>query len=194
MSHWDIKYERIGLEGWEVREFTNSDNVKFLIKEAYEYVVDDYDPYIASVEQSHHESLGYSTVRKFEYLGEGTIDTLDLTWMRKQDCFKLEYNEQYENITIVKANIDNLDCSHLPRKKEKDKDIDLIVYGDETSLRPLKQIRIFKRFIKRNQPKLNSIKLEGFKPLMTQVLTNYANRLNIEVKDNEKSKTLKLKR
>jgi hypothetical protein len=113
--------------------------------------------------------------------------------MKSEDSFDLAYgNKEYQNIKNINVNIDNLLCSSLPRKDNKEKDITLTVYGDKSVLKSIKQIRVFKRFIKNNSDRIESIQLEGFSPLLTDILPLYAKSYGIETqKEERKSHQLK---
>ena len=63
------------------------------MRSALYYVIDAYDEYLGSVEQSHYDDLGYYEVANFNL--PDTVDTLDLIWMKKDAIFSLEANDQF---------------------------------------------------------------------------------------------------
>lgn len=158
-----------------VKEVQQGDS-KFLLKSALSYVVDDYDEYLGSVEQSHYEDLGYYEVKNFNV--PTGVDTLDLTWMDSDDIFDLDENEQIPFIRNLIVNIDNLGYSNLPKSAEQ---LALTVNGNNTKLSIVSQIKAFKDFVTKNRSKLTAIQLRGFSQLMESLLAIYAKRSGIEV-------------
>ena len=74
------------------------------MRSALHYVIDDYDEYLGSVEQSHYEELNYNEVIDFNQLESDT--TLDLTWMNKEDVFQLRSSEQYLALEKIIVNLE----------------------------------------------------------------------------------------
>lgn len=72
------------------------DGVSFHLRRATEYVIDDYDQYLGSVELSHYEDLGYDIVTGYS----GDVSTIDLTWVKKEDVIELKTNENLERVFI----------------------------------------------------------------------------------------------
>ncbi len=157
----------------------------FLFKSALQYVVDDYDPYLGSVEQSHYDDLGYYEVTNFDF--EKSPTELDLTWMKKEDTFVLDKSAQYMTLESIKTNIDNIGYSHLPYSKEG-KSVIVIVVKGKTESSVIKQVRDLIRFIKRNKEFITGMKFEGFNPLMEVILESYAKRYEIQVIKEEQQK------
>ena len=154
----------------------------FILRRALQYVIDDYDDAIGSIEQSHYEKLGYYKVGTFDF--EESPEELDLTWMDPNDSFDLDESEQYKTVKTIKAKIDNLDCSYLPISDKHQ--VLIVVYHGDTKHSLVRQIKIFTSFISFNSQKIAGIKLVGFSPLVEKLLELYAKRYNIEVIQEEK--------
>ena len=167
-----------------VKEVEQGDS-KFLLKSALYYVVDDYDEYLGSVEQSHYEDLGYFEVKNFD-APTGT-DTLDLSWMDYNDVFQFDDNEQMPFIRNIISNIDNLGYSRLPKSAEQ---IALTVNGANAKSSFVSQIKAFKDFISRNRDKLTAVQLRGFSQLIESLLTIYAKKAGVEVFKDEDVPTM----
>lgn len=154
-------------------------NTKFLMRSALHYVIDAYDEYLASVEQSHYEELDYNEVIDFSKSENET--TLDLTWMKKEDVFEFRDSEQYRTINTISVNIDNLGYSRLPSKS--DNYINLKISALNSQLNFIQQIKVFKNFILNN--KINSITLVGFNKAVESILMLYVKKAGIMINTDE---------
>ncbi len=170
----------------KVLEEVHGDAV-FLMKSALNYVIDDYDAYLGSVELSHYEDLGYFKVVDFQLLQDS--DVLDLTWMKKDDIFILPNNVQYGFLGEVKTNIDNLGYSKLPNNSSNH--VLLTIDGSNSKSSIIHQIKDFKYFISRYSECLSGIRLEGFSPTLKKLLMVYGKKKNIAIceQTGEKVKT-----
>lgn len=158
--------------------------VKFLLKSALRYVIDAYDEYLCSVEQSHYDTLDYSVVKNYNY--PTILTTLDLTWMDKNDIFNFDKNEENIFVKYVKANIDNLMYSNLPMGQDSFKDIQLTVCNNNSKLNIVQQARAFSIFLKKHKDCLNEeINLEGFPPVANIVLSQYAKKYGMSISQQE---------
>ncbi len=151
----------------------------FLMRSALKYVIDDYDEYISSVEVSHFEDLGYYEVINFDLPID--VSTLDLTWMRTDDVFRLEDNNQLQFIKEIQVRIDNLGYSRIPVESISDYGLLLTVNGAESKSSVVQQIKDFKWFIMKHRACLNGIKLEGFSPVVEYLLTMYAKKCGVSI-------------
>ena len=149
----------------------------FLLKRALLYVIDDYDAAIGSVEQSHYAELGYYEVTNFSF--DEAPETLDLTWMDKEDTFVLDTSEQYKEVKALRTNIDNVYCSYLPIDHTNEPILVIVNHGD-TKLSVVRQVRAFQRFLFNNIGYISQVKLEGFNPIVEALLERYAKRCGIE--------------
>lgn len=154
----------------------------YLLKSALYYVVDDYDEYLESVEQSHYEDLGYYELTNFNLL-DGTTE-MDLSWMDSEDVIQLDDNEQIPTIRRMIVNADNLGYSRLSKKFDQ---LDLVVNGENQKSTYIQQIKGFKSFMEKNGSLLRSVNLNGFPQIMEAVLAVYAKRAGIEVNKEESS-------
>lgn len=163
-------------------------NGTFLLRSALQYVIDDYDEYIGSVEQSHYDDLGYYEVINFNLLDNAEV--LDLSWMRKRDVFHLENNNQFQHISEIIVNIDNIGYSYLPVNENNNKFV-LTVRGFDSKNNVIQQIKDFKYFIEKHVKVLDCIKLEGFPRVVESVLILCAKKYGIEIQT-EKENAKKL--
>lgn len=144
------------------------------MRSALYYVIDAYDEYLGSVEQSHYDDLGYYEVANFNL--PDTVDTLDLIWMKKDDIFSLEANDQFQSIREIQVNIDNLGYSHLPVKSISKNGALLTINGSESKSSIIQQIKGFKSFLTDHFAYINSLKLVGFTPIVETLLALYAKK------------------
>ena len=158
--------------------------VSYLVKHDMEYIIDDYDPYIESVEQSHYEPSDYRYVDDYNILDD--TDTLDFTWLSPIDFVDIKYHSDYEQIKNIRMNINNMPYSFLPRQN-KDKQLSLTVCNGKNSKNLLKQVYSLNKFIKRNKDRFNTVSFEGFSSITEQVLSVYAERNGIKVLQKENS-------
>lgn len=119
---------------------------RFLIKSALKYVIDSYDYYLNSVEQSHYEELGYNIVKNYNIDDEKEV--LDLTWMSKNDIFDFKKNKDHKRIKQINVNIDNIEYSHLPIGKEMFHDIKLVINYNNSKISSIRQAKALSSFIK----------------------------------------------
>lgn len=180
MENYDLEkekkthpYEYYGI----VFEETHN-NTRFLMRSALNYVVDACDPYLGSVELSHYEKLNYNEVIDFNQPVEETF--LDLTWMNKEDVFKLRKSEQYLSLEEISVNIDNLGYSTLPSGNDK---YNLRINALNSKSNYVQQIKAFINFISNN--KVNFITLNGFNRIVESILTLYANKAGIIVNNHD---------
>ena len=163
-------------------------DVRYLVKSATEFV---YNDSIGDIEVSHFKESGFDFVNNFDFIND--TKELDFTWLNKKDCFILKNTDDYQSITSIKANIDNLYGSYIPSKKKEDNYIALEINGDKSNLSLLKQVNIFNRFIHDNQSAIDKVIFKGFNPIAKEVLTIYADRNKIKTIEEEKGKTKTLK-
>ena len=160
-------------------------DARFLKKTALRYVIDAYDDYLCSVEDSHYDELGYYEITNFSFDGEEVPEELDLTWMRKKDVFVLDDSGQYRLLTSIRANVDNIAYSYLPITRNPHKVL-LIVNGFQTELPLVKQVRAIIKFITHNYSYLEGITFEGYAPIIVSLLSAYAKRFGIATLDEER--------
>ena len=154
----------------------------FVLRSALNYVVDDYDEYLGSVEQSHYEEAGFNIVYNYNQFEES--NELDFTWMHNNDIFRIVENDQNKRIRTVKTNIDNLGYSTLPVENDMFQDIDLEVYDNESKMSIFNKVRFFNEFISKHRKALSgNIVLEGFGPITRVVLKEYAKEYGLRVVD-----------
>ena len=154
----------------------------FYLKNALKYVIDDYDEYLGSVELSHYERLDYNEVTDFNYRKIATNkipDTLDLTWMKPKDIFKLDDNYQYRTITRVIANVDNLYGSCLPYSNEG-KQVKVVINKGNSMKLLTKQIAYIIWFARFNEKEIKEIELAGYSPLEEKIILFAAKRKGID--------------
>lgn len=149
-------------------------NSRFLMRSALYYVIDDYDEYLGSVEQSHYEELNYNEVIDFN---QSEFDsTLDLTWMNTEDVFQLRSSEQYLALDEIIVNIDNLGYSRLPSSNDAP-NLKISALNSKTSF--IQQIKAFGNFVLNN--KVNTITFIDFNPVVESILMLYAKKAGITV-------------
>lgn len=170
-------------ESGKVYEFKRGNDL-FFMRSALAYVVDHYDDALNSVELSHYEDLGYNEIVDFKV----SNCMLDLTWLKKDDVFLIEKNNQYSDVENVCLNIDNLFYSYLPKDFGKSKN--LLLNCNESKLNFIQQYKVFKLFMKKNYKSFNKIYFHGFNPTFQMILQSYFDKCNSK----SKSKTLKLTR
>ena len=159
----------------------------FIARTALNYVVDDYDEYLGSIEQSHYEEAGFNIIYNYNQFEES--NELDFTWMHKNDIFKIARNDQNKRIRKVKSNIDNLGYSTLPVGEDMFHDLDLEIFDNESQMTLINKVRFFKQFIKENRKALSgNLVLEGFSPITRVILKEYAKEYGLQVKTRQKSK------
>ena len=165
-------------------------NIEFKVEAATKRIVDDYDPYIGSVELSHDEYLGYSEITGFKAV-EFT-DTLDLTWASTADVIYLRRMnpEEFAPIDHILINIENMRCTTLPFKNMEFKQVELTVkHKDKIGIiNSIKQIRNFKGLISTYPKNFSKINLEGFSGTMRSLLTSAAKKYKIPVSVIEEEK------
>ena len=149
-------------------------NTRFLMRSALHYVIDDYDEYLGSVEQSHYEELNYNEVIDFNQLESDA--TLDLTWMNKEDVFQLRSSEQYLALEKIIVNIDNLGYSSLPSSNDAP-NLKICALNSKTNF--IQQIKAFRNFVLNN--KINTITFIGFNQVVERILMLYAKKAGITV-------------
>lgn len=186
MANYDLKEESLDIpylfrcgRVWE-KEYKD---VKYLVKSATEFV---YNDSIGDIKVSHFKESGFDFVNNFDFIND--TKELDFTWLNPEDCFILRNTDDYQSITSVRSNIDNLYGSFLPQKKDKDTYITLELLGDQSKLGLMKQARVFNKFIGDNPDVIDRIIFTGFNPIVKEVLTIYAERNNIKVGTPEKGK------
>ena len=165
---------------------TTYGNTKYLLKSATEYVREK-DPFIANFEFPHYVDLGYYFVSNFD-LSKEDDDTLDLSWMSKEDYVALRHSNQYEQIKKIKVNIDNLTSSYFPRKESNTKDITLTLNGLYSKLNAAQQIVLYRDFLSHNSDCFESVEFVGFRPVVTELLGAYSEKLDVNVVNKEKAK------
>ena len=159
----------------------------FIARTALRYIVDDYDEYLGSIEQSHYEEAGFNVIYNYNQFEES--NELDFTWMHKNDIFKIERNDQNKRIRKVKSNIDNLAYSELPVGEDMFHDLDLEIFDNESKMTLINKVRFFKEFIKEHRKALSgNLVLEGFSPITRVILKEYAKEYGLQVKTRQKSK------
>lgn len=160
-------------------------NKRFTLREETYIVVDAYDPYLCSVEDSHRESLGYYGLVDVEHFTDDK--ELNLTWMDRKDKINLRLSSN--NVSDIKVNVDNLDNSHF-YFEDKNKKINLKIYDNDSKEGTIKKLKIIRHFIK-DFENVKSIEFEGFSSTMTSVLTtlNKKNGAQKIQKDKSKVKT-----
>lgn len=174
--NWNINPEQFNDKTFK---HTHNDTI-FLFKRSLQYIIDDYDEYLESVELSHYEDLGYYKITNYNSPQQSEI--LDLTWMRKEDVFDFEKSTQHQFIKQIDVNIDNLGFSHLPIGENMFNEVKLIVHNNDSKLSVINQIKNFKSFINEHSSALSrGIELEGFSPLIEIILCKYAEKRNIKV-------------
>lgn len=152
---------------------------KYLMRTALAYKVDHYDSYLNSVELSHYEDLGYYEIVDFDLQGS---KTLDLSWMRPNDVFLIEKNEQYSSVENIYLNVENLSCSYLPKDYGVKKNIVFLGNGLKFTFQQCKDL---KRFIAQNRNCFKGIYFHGFNPIPEFFVLNGLEK--------SKKKNLKLK-
>ena len=157
-------------------------NVKYLVKSATEFVHDDY---IDGVLVSHYLDSGYYFINNFELTNKDETE-LDLSWIDKNDCIILRDNDDYQNIKSMKVNIDNLNGSYLPSKKDENNYMTLKLDGSKSKLSIRKQVKYFKEFFELNDNCFNKVELNGFNPIVNEILTIYADKYNLLDKEKDK--------
>lgn len=156
----------------------------FLMTSALEYVVDEYDETLNSIEISHYEELGYNIVRN--YNSESIIERLDLTWMNKDDIFTFYENEEHSYIREIHVNIDNMRYSTLPTDEMMFNDVRLIIYNDNSKLNILQQIKVIDAFIEQHTKCLKrGVMFLGFSPISFTILSQYVRKYGIEIIEEE---------
>ena len=166
---------------------TEHNNTKYLMRSELLYVIDSYDEYLASVEQSHYEELNYNKVIDFNQPVEETI--LDLTWMDREDVFQLRSSEQYLSLEEIIVNIDNLGYSTLPSGNDK---FNLRISALNSKSNFIQQIKSFRNFVSNN--KVNIITLIGFNKTVERILTLYAKKVGITVNNHDLTNNIKGRR
>ena len=131
-------------------------NCKYLMRSALAYKVDQYDCALNSVELSHYEDLGYNELVDFDLMGS---KTLDLSWMRPNDVFLIDRNEQYSSVENIYLNVENLSYSYLPKDYGVKKNIVFLGNGLKFSFQQYKDL---KRFILQNRNCFKGIYFHGF--------------------------------
>lgn len=155
-------------------------DVWFLFESAMQYVVDAYDDYLGSVELSHYESLGYSEVKRYNM--NFPSNTLDLTWMDKEDIFDFEKSDSHAYIENINVNIDNLDYSKLPMCEDGFNNLKMTVFKKGSKKNIIKQAKILKSFIEKHQLCLiRGVELVGFTSMEEVVLKPYLEKYGIYV-------------
>lgn len=159
-------------------------DVNFLLKSALQYLVDEYDENLSSVEASHYEDLGYYEIKNFA--SSHPIEVLDLTWMKKEDVFNFDQNAQCQFVRQINVNIDNLGFSHLPIDDNMFSNIQLVVCNNNSKLNIINQIKNFKSFVSEHASAMsNGIELVGFSPVIAKILEIYAKNYGIDVVSEE---------
>ena len=127
----------------------------YLFKSALQFMIDDMDQ--GMIEESHYEECGYYELTNF--ILNNNVDTLDLTFMRKNDIFDLDFNQQIPNIKTMIVNLDNLECSYIPLSLQLDK---LIVVKTKDSSNMFASLKSFMSFIEKYRDIIEKIELKGF--------------------------------
>lgn len=197
MKNFDIEKEKKMHpynEYGKVFEVINNQD-SFLVKSSLKYVVDSFDEYLNSIEQSHYEELDYNIVENYNIDDENEV--LDLTWMNKKDVFDFKKNNKHKDIRQINVNIDNIEYSYLPIGEEMFHDIKLVLKNNNSNLSIVKQLSALKSFIKNNGNCLSEeMELIGFPNLIANLLSLLASNYGIEVqtvqKENNKVKIKKI--
>ena len=186
MSNYDLKQERLEIPYlYNCGRVTEKEfkDVRYLVKSATEYVHNDS---IGDIVVSHFKESGFDIVDNFDFINK--TNELDLTWLNPKDCFILKNTKDYQSITNIKSNIDNLYGSFLPARKGNY--ITVEINGDNTKSNLVKQVKIFKKFIQDNSSSVDRVILNGFNPVVKDILTVYASRNNLKTDSQEKDKVL----
>lgn len=155
-------------KGGEVYEEEHN-GATFLLKDALATVIDDYDEYINSIEQSHHEKLDYREVTNYKLAPEA--DTLDLTWMEPEDVFTFYSSPQHAQVKQMEVNIDNIGSSYLtPGEDSAFHDLKIVIHNGNSKENPVAKIKAVRSFLERNSRALSDdIQFEGFSPALTKI-------------------------
>ena len=156
----------------------------FKLEEAVKHVVNDYDPYLGTVEDDEYESLNYYIVT--DYLPLTTdIETLDLSWMDKNDVINIKNNGLNQEIQRLNINIDNLFGCHIT---DMNNHVDLIIANNNSKESIFSKHKALNEFLKNNKT-INSVLLTGFNPIENKILETAVNSNNIELVHDEQYKT-----
>ena len=160
--------------------------VTYLIKHSMECIREQYDEEIEGVYKKTFIDLGYGWVTDYNILSDD-VDTMDFTWMNKNDMISFDPHNDYNQIKNMKINIVNLKNSFIPRHKQV-KQLSLTICNNDTKLSSAKQILRYKSFIKKFGNRFCDVKFEGFTPGVENILSLYSQKYNVEVLDKEKGK------
>ena len=160
--------EEHSLRGGKVHEEEHNGST-FLLRDALARIVDSYDEYIGSVEQSHHEKLDYHEVTNYNLAPE--TDTLDLTWMEPEDVFTFYSSPQHAHVKQMEVNVDNIGSSYLtPGENDAFHDVKIVIHNGDSKENPVAKIKAVKTFLERNGRAFSSdIQFEGFSPVLTKI-------------------------
>lgn len=159
----------------------NHNGREFTFKKYARYVIDEYDEYLQSIEQSHYEDNTYKILINYGESAENS-QVLDLTWMKEEDIIRINPNSINPDIKEIRVNINNIDGFALTSNLRFNNPS--IIVFDNKNIRSSEKIMIFQDFIKENQTIANNIKVEGFGKVMKPLLEGY---INYYKKDKEKA-------
>ena len=167
----------------DVRTEQHGDKL-FKLEQAMEYIIDDYDEYLGSVELSHYEALNYYNVTDYKPLDATTMDTLDLTWVSSNDVIDLSYlsfqEEEKQYLAYVSKIIVNIDALTYGRIKGMH-NFTLEVHNSDVKLSVINQVKTLKKFLE-NTKDISAVKFVGYSPIMEAILSQVAKSCEIEVK------------
>jgi|GEM_PF-4736136 len=118
-------------------------------------------------------------------------NSLDLTWMNRNDTIVFGSTPQYKRLAKLEVNIDNLLGSFFPvsrgfgllksQIKQEFQKKDFIIHGENAQLNPIQQVKAFCAMLSINRNDINSIALQGFNPVMERVLSSCAKMRGVAV-------------
>ena len=177
--------ENKGYEPGNIKEEVHMNKV-FKLEQGVSVSVIDYDEYLGSVEASDYEACNYYDVTDYQPLSTD-IETLDLTWMKKDDYVNIRNNGFTKEIKKVLINMDNINFCHIYGMQSAD----VYLINNNCKMKFNKQIKALNDFIDNNKS-IYSIKLHGFNPILTKLFELIIKKNNIEyVTENEIEKAIK---
>lgn len=150
--------------GWDIRgdahsEYVTSLNEIYYYREpAMGYVIDSYDPYIGSVELSHHEYMGYNLIERYNNY-EGKPE-LDFRFAELQDVIDLKLGEEIQSIIIKSSNLKYASFSG-------EQPINFNIFVDTNLVETVNNLKIF---ISKHKAMINSINFVNIPSKATQLL------------------------
>lgn len=117
--------------------------------------------------------------------------TLDLTWMKPKDVFRLKDSVQYGNLKNILVNVDNLVGSTLYEylttyENNLDFSLHLLINAKHSKLTPEQQVKAVHDFFEQQRMNLNTyhvddVTLDDFSPVAANAIGSYLNEKGIQI-------------